>query len=49
MVILTIGLQPLHFGCSNTMDINDVRIINGGRKKWLLEDRPITKDIPNHT
>ena len=24
----------------------DVRIMNGGRKKWLLEDRPVRKDIP---
>ena len=24
----------------------DVRIMNGGRKKWLLEDRPLTKDFP---
>lgn len=24
----------------------DVRIINGGRKKWLMEGRPITKDNP---
>jgi thiosulfate/3-mercaptopyruvate sulfurtransferase len=24
----------------------DVRIMNGGRKKWLLEDRPLTKDTP---
>jgi thiosulfate/3-mercaptopyruvate sulfurtransferase len=24
----------------------DVRIMNGGRKKWLLEDRPLTKDMP---
>jgi thiosulfate/3-mercaptopyruvate sulfurtransferase len=24
----------------------DVRLMNGGRKKWLLEDRPVTKDIP---
>jgi thiosulfate/3-mercaptopyruvate sulfurtransferase len=28
---------------------NDVRIINGGRKKWLQEDRPLTKDVQNHT
>ena len=21
-------------------------IINGGRKKWLVEDRPVSKDIP---
>jgi thiosulfate/3-mercaptopyruvate sulfurtransferase len=26
----------------------DVRIINGGRKKWLLEDRPVSKDIPQY-
>jgi thiosulfate/3-mercaptopyruvate sulfurtransferase len=24
----------------------DVKLLNGGRKKWLEEDRPITKDIP---
>jgi len=28
---------------------NDVRIINGGRKKWLQEDRPLTKDVQNQT
>jgi thiosulfate/3-mercaptopyruvate sulfurtransferase len=27
---------------------NDVRLINGGRKKWLQEDRPITKEIQDH-
>ncbi|MDQ4074205.1 MAG: sulfurtransferase [Thermoproteota archaeon] len=25
----------------------DVRIMNGGRKKWLEEDRPISKDSPS--
>jgi thiosulfate/3-mercaptopyruvate sulfurtransferase len=25
---------------------NDVRIMNGGRKKWISEDRPLTKDLP---
>ncbi len=25
----------------------DVRLMNGGRKRWLEEDRPITKDIPS--
>jgi thiosulfate/3-mercaptopyruvate sulfurtransferase len=25
----------------------DVRLMNGGRKKWLQEDRPLTKDIPS--
>ena len=26
----------------------DIRIIDGGRKKWLVEDRPTTKDIPEY-
>ena len=26
----------------------DVRIIDGGRKKWLIEDRPTTKDVPEY-
>jgi thiosulfate/3-mercaptopyruvate sulfurtransferase len=26
----------------------DLRLMNGGRKKWLEEDRPITKDIPKY-
>ena len=25
----------------------DLRLMNGGRKKWLEEDRPLTKDIPS--
>ena len=24
----------------------NVRLMNGGRKKWLVEDRPVTKEIP---
>ncbi len=24
----------------------DVRLINGGRKKWLAEGKPVTKDVP---
>jgi thiosulfate/3-mercaptopyruvate sulfurtransferase len=27
----------------------DVRMMNGGRKKWLEEDREISKDIPNYS
>ena len=27
----------------------DLRIIDGGRKKWLIEDRPISKDIPEYS
>lgn len=26
-----------------------VTLLNGGRKKWLEEDRPLTKDIPNYS
>ena len=26
----------------------DVRIMNGGRKKWLLEDRSLAKDLPSY-
>jgi thiosulfate/3-mercaptopyruvate sulfurtransferase len=26
----------------------DIRLINGGRKKWLQEDRAITKDVPSY-
>ncbi len=28
--------------------VKDVRLMNGGRKKWLLEDRPLTKDVPQY-
>src|SRR5215210_1467252 len=27
---------------------NDVRLMNGGRKKWLEEDMPISKDSPSY-
>jgi thiosulfate/3-mercaptopyruvate sulfurtransferase len=27
--------------------IKNMKIMNGGRKKWLEEDRPISKDVPN--
>src|SRR6476661_157498 len=26
----------------------DVKLLNGGRKKWLEEDKEITKEIPNY-
>ncbi|HZY70252.1 MAG TPA: sulfurtransferase [Thermoplasmata archaeon] len=28
--------------------VGDVRIMNGGRKKWIAEDRPFTKDVPKY-
>jgi thiosulfate/3-mercaptopyruvate sulfurtransferase len=27
---------------------DDIRLMNGGRKKWLEEDRPLSKDIPEY-
>ena len=27
---------------------NDVRLINGGRTKWIAEGRPLTTDVPQH-
>lgn len=27
----------------------DIRLINGGRKKWLQEDRALTKDVPTYS
>jgi thiosulfate/3-mercaptopyruvate sulfurtransferase len=29
--------------------VKNVKILNGGRKKWIAEDRPITKDVPHPT
>jgi thiosulfate/3-mercaptopyruvate sulfurtransferase len=29
--------------------IEKVQLMDGGRKKWLLEDRPVTKDIPTYS
>jgi thiosulfate/3-mercaptopyruvate sulfurtransferase len=28
--------------------VADVRLMNGGRKKWIAEDRPLTKDVPHY-
>lgn len=27
--------------------VKDVRIMNGGRKKWIEEDKPLTKEVPS--
>ncbi|MBX8631091.1 MAG: sulfurtransferase [Thermoplasmata archaeon] len=29
--------------------VEKVKLMNGGRKKWLSEDRPVTKDVPSYT
>ncbi|MDG6937666.1 MAG: sulfurtransferase [Nitrososphaerota archaeon] len=28
--------------------VENVKLMDGGRKKWLLEDRPIAKDVPSY-
>jgi thiosulfate/3-mercaptopyruvate sulfurtransferase len=28
--------------------VQNVKLLNGGRKKWLLEDKPVTKDVPTY-
>src|SRR3546814_8857537 len=33
--------------CSS--DLNDVKLVDGGRKKWELEARELTQDIPERT
>jgi len=29
--------------------VDKVKLMNGGRKKWLLEDKPVTKDVPTYS
>jgi thiosulfate/3-mercaptopyruvate sulfurtransferase len=28
--------------------VDKVKILNGGRKKWLLEDKPVSKEVPTY-
>jgi thiosulfate/3-mercaptopyruvate sulfurtransferase len=28
--------------------VEKVKLMDGGRKKWLLEDKPLTKEVPSH-
>jgi thiosulfate/3-mercaptopyruvate sulfurtransferase len=37
------------FWVLNYYGYKDVRLFNGGRKKWLQEDRALTKDVPNYS
>jgi thiosulfate/3-mercaptopyruvate sulfurtransferase len=37
------ALWDLHY-----YGVTRVKLMNGGRKKWLLEDRPLTKEIPSY-
>ena len=48
MEISIIGLQPFAFWVFKYYGYRDVRILNGGRKKWLAEDKPVTKEIPSY-
>ena len=49
MGILTIGLLAFAFWVLKYYGYKDVRLINGGRKKWLQEDRALTKDVPTYS
>ena len=42
------GLRAFAFWVLKYYRYKDIRLLNGGRKKWLQEDRPITKDIPHY-
>lgn len=33
----------------NYYGIQNVVLMNGGRKKWIAEDKPVTKDVPSYT
>jgi thiosulfate/3-mercaptopyruvate sulfurtransferase len=33
----------------NYYGISNIVLMNGGRKKWIAEDKPVTKDIPSYT
>jgi hypothetical protein len=45
---LLIGFQHFHFGFSITL-VTKILNLDERTKKWLKEDKPITKDIPNYT
>ena len=36
------------FWATKYYGFKDLRLMNGGRKKWLEEDKPISKDIPQY-
>ena len=39
---------PFAFWVLKYYGYKDVRLINGGRKKWLQEDRALTKEVPSY-
>ena len=40
------AVAPWVFWFLKTVGHNDVRVLNGGRKKWVAEGRPLTTDVP---
>ena len=42
------GGQPTPSGCSNCSDMPTPKIMDGGRKKWIDEKRPLSKDKPSY-
>jgi thiosulfate/3-mercaptopyruvate sulfurtransferase len=48
MEISTFWFAAFAFWVFKYYGYKDVRLINGGRKKWLTEDRSTTTDIPQY-
>ena len=48
MVTIRTGLSAFAFWVFKYYGFDDVRLINGARKKWFEEDRPVSLDVPSY-